>query len=190
MRNISKTALLMLLLASAGLSFAASYPGQVPVTGETGGAAGSDSGVSWPENRFVSGRGATENCVTDKLTGLMWAKDANLFGEKTYSDALSVVTEMNNNSSATGYNLCGFKNWRLPNLTELKSLVNYSQINQALWLNNSPQPFTNVQARLYWSSTISAPSSPYAWYVNFEDGHVDAIVTYYDNYVWPVRRVK
>jgi hypothetical protein len=188
MRNISKIALLAHLLTSAGLSFAAtSYPGQVPVTGENSTTAGSQSGVAWPIRRFEAGSGSTQNCIIDKLTGLMWAKNGNLFGGKSWNDALSVVIQMNKNSNATGYKLCGFDDWRVPNIIELRSLINYSQNSQPVWLKN--QGFINVQANNYWSSTSYAPVTNSAWYVNFLYGNVEANGKNLSNYVWPVRRV-
>lgn len=191
MKNIPKIALLMLLLTSVGLSFAASYPAQIAVTGETGGAAGSGSGVVWPNPRFVAGRGVTANCVTDKLTGLMWVKDLKTVlikgaaGSVTnWQNALDSVKQANSNQ---GY--CGYKDWRLPTVTELKSLVNYSQSSSASWLNS--QGFANVQASTYWSSTGYAQSSGSAWSVNLNNGLVAASSKdYYTGSVWPMRRAQ
>jgi hypothetical protein len=193
MKNIPKTALLMLLLTSAGLSFAASYPSQIPATGEISTTAGSGSGVAWPNPRFVLGRGATANCITDKLTGLMWVKDLKTVlikgganGSSTnWQNGIDSVKQANSNQ---GY--CGYKDWRLPNLTELRSLVNYGQSNSAEWLN-SLGGFANVQPGYYFSSTIVA-----FYNVNFP-----AIVDFYHGdlytdgrtnlgYVWPVRRAQ
>lgn len=189
MRNISRITLLMHLLTCAGLSFAASYPAQVPVTGETGGAAGSASGAAWPTSRFVAGSGATANCVTDKLTGLMWVKDLNTVlikgganGSATnWQNALDSVAQANSNQ---GY--CGYKDWHLPNIIELKSLVNYGQSSPANWLNT--MGFNNVQTRDWWSSTSSALNSGSAWLVSFSNGYVDAYSKTNHYYVWPVRR--
>jgi len=113
-------------------------------------------GVEWPEPRFtVSG-----DCVTDNLTGLMWAKDANLpNGTKTWQGALDYVASMN-----AGSGLCGFKDWRLPNVNELESLINSVEANSANWLNT--QGFSNVQSDYYWSSTTNASSTDYAWVVD------------------------
>lgn len=178
----------MHLLTCAGLSFAASYPAQVPVTGETGGAAGSASGVAWPNPRFVVGRGTTANCVTDKLTGLMWVKDLKTVvikrrangSDTNWQNALDSVKLANSNG---GY--CGYTDWRLPNVTELKSLVNYSQTSPADWLNK--QGFRDVQADYYWSSTSSVFDTSHAWFVHFDSGYVDAFNKSFNSYVWPVR---
>jgi hypothetical protein len=65
------------------------------------------AGVPWPDPRFtVSG-----DCVTDNLTGLMWAKNANLpNGDRDWQGALDF---------ANGLSLCGYSDWRLPNVNEL-----------------------------------------------------------------------
>ena len=43
-------------------------------------------GVAWPNPRFTDNNNGT---VTDNLTGLMWLKDANCFGLRTWAQALS-----------------------------------------------------------------------------------------------------
>jgi hypothetical protein len=134
-------------------------------------------GVEWPEPRFtVSG-----DCVTDNLTGLMWAKNGNLpNGTKTWQGALDYVASMN-----AGSGLCGFKDWRLPNVNELESLINSVEANSANWLNT--QGFSNVQSDYYWSSTTNASSTDYAWVVDMWYGYVGYDYKSYSSYVWPVR---
>jgi len=92
----------------------------------TGQDADVQEGVDWPNPRFtVSGE-----CVTHNLTGLMWAKNANLpNGKKTWQGALDYVAAMN-----SGSGFCGYKNWRLPNINELESLVNIEMSNTGFWL--------------------------------------------------------
>ena len=103
------------------------------------------AGVAWPNPRFtVSG-----DCVSDNLTGLMWARNANLpNGTRTWQGALDYVASMN-----SGSGLCGYHDWRLPNRKELRSLIDYSQYYPALPLNH---PFINVQSYYYWSSSSYA----------------------------------
>ncbi len=182
----------MLLLSKVSLSFAAttSYPAPMPVTGESSSTVGSASGAAWPQKRFVSGRGTTESCVTDKLTGLIWSKNGNLFGAMVWESASSVVKNMNGtDTKATAYKLCGYSDWRLPTKNELKSLVNYGdKISPSNWLNY--QGFYNVRANTYWSSTSYATNTDVAWHVNFAHGYVGADNKDYTGYVWPVRRAK
>jgi|LauGreDrversion4_2_1035121.scaffolds.fasta_scaffold117967_3 hypothetical protein len=199
MRNISKTALLILLLSKVSLSFAAAKGSSplapVPVTGESSTTVGAASGVRWSENRFVSGRGATESCITDKLTGLMWPKNGNLFKKQmNWIEADAAVNDMDKNEQATAYKLCGYDDWRLPTVTELKSLVKYDGQRVPYgwfdWLNDR-QGFNNVQASFYWSSTSHASSyTDSAWGVHFDYGGVNAYNKNFNFYVWPVRRVE
>ena len=177
MRNISKTALLILLLSKVSLSFAAAKGSSplapVPVTGESSTTVGAASGVRWSENRFVSGRGATESCITDKLTGLMWPKNGNLFKKQmNWIEADAAVNDMDKNEQATAYKLCGYDDWRLPSLTELKSLVNYGQRSPYGWIDwlNDRQGINNVQADYYWSSTNYPFLNYFAWAVDFSSG--------------------
>ena len=137
----------------------------------------SQVGVEWPEPRFT----VSDDCVTDNLTGLMWAKTGNLpDGTKTWQGALVYVASIN-----YGSGLCGHKDWRLPNVNELESLINSGEANTANWLNN--QGFNNVQADFYWSSTTYAYYTDFAWIVSMWDGYVffSYKSSYY--YVWPVR---
>jgi len=160
---------------------------QLPRTGQTTSyAAGDDgaikAGVAWPSPRFVDNGDET---VTDKLTGLIWTKDAGtpMFGSCTggtmnWQAALDYVACLNSN------NYLGHNDWRLPNINELESLVNEGQSNPAIWLNS--QGFTNVQSIYYWSSTTKAFSTDLVWFVCMWNGGVcfDYNVGFY---VWPVR---
>jgi hypothetical protein len=58
------------------------------------------AGVAWPNPRFtVSGE-----CVSDNLTGLMWANNGNLpNGTRTWQQALDYVASMNSGSGLCGY---------------------------------------------------------------------------------------
>ena len=164
-----------------------SYPGLIPITGESGGMIGSDNGVIWPNPRFIVGRGVSNNCVTDKLTGLMWIKDLNTVviknasaGKPTgWQNALDSIKQAN---SADGY--CGYNDWRLPNINELNSKFNYSQIKMSDWLNF--EGFSNVSDRGYWSSSTSYTDTSKRFATL--DGAV--MSTYSNNFnfaVWPVR---
>jgi hypothetical protein len=162
------------------------------------------AGVSWPNPRFTDNSDGT---VTDNLTGLMWLKNANCIqtsypgfdndipngdGAVTWQHALDFVAGINSGA----YSNCGggYTDWRLPNVKELQSLINYGYISPALpntagtgqWTSNNP--FTNVQMYYYWSGTTEAEHTFAVWEVDMYDGYVD----YWDksgsdNFVWPVR---
>jgi hypothetical protein len=137
----------------------------VPKTGQTTSYAARDDGalqkgVAWPTPRFIDNLNGT---VTDKLTGLVWTKNANAFGAQTWAQALNDAATLANGS----YGLTdGSKSgdWRLPNIRELTSL-------------GPPfpegHPFTNLVldlATVYWSST--SISDLYALTVFFSYGYV------------------
>jgi hypothetical protein len=73
------------------------------------------AGVQWPEPRFTVGTGAESDCITDNLTGLMWPKNGNLAGKLNWDDAIDYANNLT---------LCGYSDWRLPNINELESLLN------------------------------------------------------------------
>lgn len=152
------------------------------------------SGGAWPNPRFTDNDDGT---VTDNLTGLVWAKNANLpAGPRSWADALDYCNAMNSGSGTYGYT-----DWRLPNRNELQSLHGYywaspvlpNTAGTARWSEGNP--FTGVMyqspsnQRYYWSSSTRMGSTGYAWYVDMREG----IVNYADktdaaNYlVWPVR---
>jgi hypothetical protein len=83
-----------------------------------------------PTPRFTDNNNGT---VTDNLTKLIWMKNANAFGMKTWSDALSCANGLKSGDAGTGLT-DGSKagDWRLPNVREFQSLVDYGLINPAL----------------------------------------------------------
>jgi hypothetical protein len=182
----------LFLLATNGCPLS---PAPVPKTGQTiSYATGDDEeyqkGVTWPNPRFTDNGDGT---VTDNLTGLIWLKDADCFGTRTWNEALSDC-----NSLFTGW--CDLTDdssagdWRLPNSNELASLVHKGYYNPAVpdaagtGQCSEGNPFDNVQSFYYWSSTTSALSSGQAWYVNIYNGFVGSNYSKTgNNYVWPVR---
>ncbi len=114
--------------------------------------------------------------VTDNKTKLMWSKDANLYGEQIWQNALEL---------ALNYMGAGYVDWRLPELTELRSLIDTSHWNPALPLGH---PFTNVQDNWYWTRTLWWEPNT-AWYVDVAGGDVGHWYRDDAETVWPVRSV-
>jgi pimeloyl-ACP methyl ester carboxylesterase len=132
-------------------------------------------GVAWPNPRFsVSG-----DCVTDNLTGLMWAKNA---GPPTCPNV--PPTWQQALDSANSLTLCGYSDWRVPNRKELASLVDLSQYNPTL---PPGHPFDNAQAGNYWSSTTDVEGKSWASYLMTWYGYVAKGSKWTEAYVWPVR---
>jgi hypothetical protein len=167
----------------------------VPKTGQTISYATGDDGdlemgVDWPSPRFTDNGDGT---VTDNLTGLVWLKNANcaafFSGDATaqnsrnWSNALTAA-----NSLAGGY--CGLTDgssagdWRLPNVRELQTLIDYGEYSPAL---PDGHPFTGVQSGYYWMSTTRAVSTSSAWSMRMDYGNVYDGDKDHEHYVWAVR---
>jgi hypothetical protein len=132
--------------------------------------------VAWPNPRFGDNG---DQALTDKLTGLVWTKDANpAGGYKTWQEALDYIKTLN------GRRYLGYNDWRLPNVNELESLVK-KQSNLAMWLNS--QGFVNVRVDYYWTSSTYASYTSYAWSVGMYSGIVAGHNKADGSFVWPVR---
>ena len=163
--------------------------GEIPCAG-TGQDGEIQAGAAWPLPRFTDNSDGT---ITDNLTRLMWLKDANCFGIKTWQDALDTVSDLNANPAA--YSCGGYTaihdDWRLTNPNEFASIFNYQDYNLT-WFNN-PSHFSNVVAYWYYTSTnkvwIGYVHS--AWVGGFYrgSGGVDFMSKTYGAYLWPVRTV-
>jgi hypothetical protein len=141
------------------LAHAAAPPAPVPQTGQTTcygardtvvscSGTGQDgetrTGVPWPDSRFAENG---DQAIVDRLTGLVRTRDANAAGgPKTWQGALDYVTTLNLE------NHLGRSDWRLPNINELKSLVDHSRHDPDL---PGGDPFLNAQSMWYWSSTTN-----------------------------------
>jgi hypothetical protein len=128
--------------------------------------------------------GNGDGTVTDNLTGLIWLRDANCFGQRNWANALSDANGLQDGSCGlTDGSVAG--DWRLPNIRELQTLFDHSQHDPALPLG---YPFSGVQTNLYWSSTSDASfpaNARHAWFLNGGGG--DFPKTAATVSVWPVR---
>ncbi len=136
-----------------------------------------EKGVVSPSPRFTDNGDGT---VTDHKTGLIWAKDANPNGTMSWKEALDYA---NNLSLGTS---CGTPrtDWRLPNVKELQSLIDFSNYSLAL---PTDYPFTNVQHGYNWTSTTFALNTSSAWVVDMSTGGMDDMTKAGFYPVWPVR---
>jgi len=169
---------------------------QLPQSGQTTTYSTTDdgdikAGKPWPNPRFCDDGNQT---VMDNLTGLIWAKDANLMknrdpgfdtdgtngdGAVSWQHALDYIHRLN----AEKY--LGFNDWRLPNLNELTSLLNQGEAQNSAWLNG--QGFIGVQPLIYWSSSSNVLDAGTAWTIAIDSGPVNYLGKSNFGYVWPVR---
>jgi hypothetical protein len=123
-------------------------------------AAGDDGayqiGTPWPNPRFIVNGNGT---ITDRLTGLMW-EQAQSGTSATWTAAFERVNTLNTTKMG------GYSDWRLPNMNELFSLINYGQIGLS-WL--MLQGFIGLGVnKTYWSST--SKNTDQAWGKLLENG--------------------
>jgi hypothetical protein len=103
----------------------------LPGTGQTiSYAAGDDGDVQAGGALSYTDNG--DGTVTDGRTGLTWEKktDANVNNFYTWLDALAYVAELNAMNGGAGF--AGHNDWRLPNIKELLSIVDYSRFNPSI----------------------------------------------------------
>ncbi len=157
---------------------------QIPKTGQSVSRISGDDGslqvgVTWPHPRFSSMVLEGGDVVVDGLTGLMWVKSPH---------ALKGNVETMPWKNAVEYCqklvFAGQTDWRLPNLRELHSLVDYGQHNPALprW-----HPFVDIFSDGYWTGTSLQDNAEHAWVVGFSGGSVNFDRKVYRYQVWPVR---
>jgi len=117
--------------------------------------------------RAVRGRQSSGNwvinndgTVTDKSNGLIWQQETGNNGQPMiWKEALSYCENLT---------LAGYKDWRLPNIKELTSILDLTRNNPAI----DTEYFPYTRSDYYWSSTSRADYvNGDAWYVSFEGGY-------------------
>jgi hypothetical protein len=156
-------------------------------------------GIAWPKPRFTDMEDGT---VKDNLTGLTWLKDANCLAfysgdetgdnERDWKSALAAANKLKSGE-------CGLSDsseageWRLPNIKELESILDYAYHLPALsnaagtgqWTEG--HPFTGVEPRYYWSSSTVSGDTNYGWVTDLFYGYVYYHHKTFPANVWPVR---
>ncbi|MCK9365151.1 MAG: DUF1566 domain-containing protein [Syntrophales bacterium] len=161
----------------------------LPKTGQTTSAATGDDGAlqkgaAWPSPRFTDNNDGT---VTDHLTSLVWLKKGTCAVQtKTWSDALTYAVGMaEGQCDLADGSKAG--DWRLPNVNELQSVIDWSKSGPAL---PAGHPFTEVAWNRYWTSTSIENLPGSAWQVNLNNGGAFPANKSYElsnAYAWPVR---
>jgi hypothetical protein len=97
-----------------------------------------------------------DGTVTDTGTGLMWQQDTS--GPMSWAEAMAYCRRLV---------LAGYDDWRLPNLYELRSIVNGDYRDPAI----NTAFFPDTRSDRYWSSDTSELHSNEARHIDFARGH-------------------
>ena len=106
-----------------------------------------------------------DGTITDNCTGLMWQKDTadvNPDGKINDADRLSWQDALKYCESLS---FAGQADWRLPNIRELQSIVDYGRVTPSI-----DQLFGAQPGSWYWSSTFYAGGVDNVWGVDFSSG--------------------
>lgn len=141
----------------------------LPATGQTVSYAPGDDG----DIRAGAALSYTDNgdgTITDHNTARVWEKktDANVNDLYTWQGALDYVAGLNAMNAGAGF--AGYNDWRLPNLKELLSIMDYSRFDPPIHPAFGPTR-SILDRSLYWSSTSWAAFNPEvnAWGVDFAE---------------------
>lgn len=111
--------------------------------------------------------------ILDRETGLMWQKLEG--GKRNWEEAIVFCDNLT---------LAGHKDWRLPDINELMSIVDRTRYNPVV----DSRFFPDIVASIYWSSSLPPSHTDYAWFVSFHTGNVSNYKKDYAYYVRCVRR--
>jgi len=139
----------------------------LPKTGQTISYAANDDGAlekGWAIGaRFVTKAISGDDIVFDRATGLMWARNGLAAGGNNGN----VITWIDALVYCSALNFAGFTDWRLPNIKELQSIINYGATGPSIygaWSNFNYVGYNN------WSSTTALVITTKAWTISFNDG--------------------
>lgn len=109
-------------------------------------------GIASPIPRFTDNNNGT---VTDNLTRLVWMKNAHRWDPMHWDVGVNACRQLaDDGSSLTDGSQAG--DWRMPNLREAMSLLDFGNNNPALPVDHL---FDNIWDGNYWTSTAHPPSS-------------------------------
>ncbi len=128
----------------------------------------------FPEPQLTDNGNGT---VTDSITGLMWEQGVVEGCGVTAGGFTNSWT--NALSYCNGLSLGGYSDWRLPNIKELTSIVNYAKY--------SPAIPGNFSCNGGWSSTTDVSSPGNAWSLSVTDGSISSTIKSLSQYARCVR---
>jgi hypothetical protein len=158
-----------------------------PATGQTTSFTVGDDG-SLQRGAGLRYRDNGDGTITDMNTGLIWEKKSGEQGLHYHDDhfvwrpgpgsIFEWVALLNAENGGTGF--AGHTDWRLPNLRELQSILNYENSNPsvAAEFNTACTPGCSVTAcsctepSALWTSTSFTADPTLAWLVDFNSGFV------------------
>ncbi|HBG06372.1 MAG: hypothetical protein A2075_13240 [Geobacteraceae bacterium GWC2_58_44] len=153
---------------------------QLPSCAGTGQDGELRKGESWPNPRLTDNNDGT---VTDNLTGLIWLRNVGCL-TKSWAEALSSVKTLAASSCGlTDGSAAG--DWRLPNINELRSILDLQNADPPL---PAGHPFLGIPSHSYWWSSTSGSTAPnYAWLVSASSGIEGMSLKSYSKIAWAVR---
>ena len=129
----------------------------------------------WPDSRYTVNNNGT---VTDNISGLMWQQCS---AGQTLTEGDDVCTEPEDENDLlfnwksalehaqttnAGVGYAGYTDWRLPNISELGSLIARNRYLPAA--NSSAMPY--LLTDWYWTSSPDFNDGTKSWQVNLQDG--------------------
>lgn len=155
------TALANSIISNSATLTVTPIPVPVPDTGQTQSyttTPGEDSDYAINTPSFTDNSNGT---VTDNITGLMWTQTISS-GPYSFSGATNYCVSLN---------LAGNSDWRLPNIHELSSIINYGtsypSIDTSIFLGSSSIPLVG-----FWSSDVDVTDSTKAWFARYSGGWI------------------
>ncbi len=105
-------------------------------------------------------RDANSETVYDDQTDLTWEDGKN--HKRNWEDAINYCETLS---------LGGAQDWRLPNINEMLSIVDYTAQNGVI----NPA-FSFLSPIRYWSATSNESDTTTAWYVNYFDSYSRSVI--------------
>jgi hypothetical protein len=111
-----------------------------------------------------------DGTVTDPTTGLTWMRCSmgqTWTGSTCFGTARTYTWSV---ATALATTFAGRSDWRLPNIRELQTIVDWSAIFSASFSAIDAVTFPNSPTSSFWSASADAFGTGYAWSVNFGTG--------------------